>query len=531
MVSRKLIVTHRGRLVEKYGASGAQAVDDAVAALIAADAERGLRTDYVHLDVADEVKPFGAKPVSKTPSASQCKTAIDQIFKGRSSDYLVLLGSDDVIPHFRVPNPAYTSPNGDTDEFVPTDNPYAASTRFTSSSRASYLIPDRVTGRIPDLPGAKDPKVLLNYLDAAATAKPSGVDAFALDLLISCDFWKDSGSACVAALGRNKADLFLSGPTQHDTGLFADRHKALLHLIRCHGFALDPRFYGEDSLETPEVLSTSSLTGRITAGTVIGATCCYGAAIYNPDDEGALQPGVPGIATTYLDQRAAGFVGSTTITYLEAVDLTCADVIVTRYLKNVMAGDSLGRALLNAKQQFATDISGAGKNPKITEEKTLLQFILLGDPSLRPILPSEMRRTADTLPEAAKGWLSLSSAERRSRRDYHYRRARELRQAVPNRHITEPRLRAADILQDEELAQCGATPTIVHRLTRKKPQPESSEPASPGETTAAEKLGVETLQYYWFLRTPREKIIDIKVVMVETDLQNNILRKQVSVSS
>ena len=35
-------------------------------------------------------------------------------------------------------------------EKVPTDNPYASSLPFRSSDRRSYLVPDRVIGRIPD---------------------------------------------------------------------------------------------------------------------------------------------------------------------------------------------------------------------------------------------------------------------------------------------------------------------------------------------------------------------------------------------
>lgn len=531
MNSRKLIVTHRGRLVKKYGTAGADTIDAAVAALAAADTARGLETHYVHLDVAGEVQPFGATPVSSTPAASRCKKAIDTIFPSLTPDYLVLLGSDDVMPHFRVPNPVLLRPGGDGDEKVPTDNPYATSLRFDPSSRASYLIPDRVIGRIPDVPGATDASVLLHCLDAATTASPMNASAFTLDLLISCDFWKTSASACVTALGRNQADLFLSGPTLHNTPAFANRHQARLQMIRCHGAPLDPRFYGEDSFDTPEVLSAGALTGRTQGGTVVGAACCYGASVYDPEDLGALRPGVPSIPTVYLDQRAAGFVGSTCITYLESTNLTAADWIVTRFLQNAMAGDSLGRALLNAKQQFATDIRGAGKNFQLTEEKALLQFLLLGDPSVRAILPSDMLHAAAVLPEGARPKLSLSLAERRSRREVHALRARELREVIPDRVETEPRLVATAVLTDEELKQFGAMPPTVQWLTPRKRRSLSLERALWRDAPVPTAFGAETLQYYWFLRTPREKIIDIKVVMVETDLEGNILRKQSLVSA
>jgi hypothetical protein len=571
MHSRKLIVTHRGRLTAKYGNNGAAAIDEAVAALGSADDARGIKTHYVHLDDAGEMKKHGSKVLSKEPTANSCKKGIDKIFTALSPDYLVLLGSDDIIPHFRVPNPTFAE-EGDTDPEVPTDNPYAASPSFNATSRSSYLVSDRVIGRIPDVPGSSDPTPLLNYLHAATDTQPLSVSDFALDLLVCCDIWKKSGNACVIALAREAQNLFLSPPTVEGTASFQKRYKARLQMIKCHGAALDPHFYGQRGDDFPEVLFSSSLAGKTEAGTVIGAMCCYGAAVYDPMHPAAITPGVPSIANVFLSQSASGFVGSTSIAWVGLNELACADLIVCRFLKNVMSGFSLGAALLDSKQAFLADTSKDGRNLDAAEEKTLLQFILLGDPSLRPVASrEELEANASIVDEAGSAFVvgtdtesalgeigrryrmphirrpmprATAAAERRSRRAYHFGLARQLRETLPERTLAKPLFTPAEILEADELAYLGTRRPIVHRVTRKTFQPQLTRRKSvvrtamtagvdgvePDETLDRE-FTEETLQYYWSASTPRERVVDATIVKVETDLQGHVLRKRVLVTA
>lgn len=573
MQSRKLIVTHRGNLAVKYGSVGVAAIDEAVARLAAADARRGIQTHYIHLDDADEMKRYHSKVVAKEPGPTSCKRVIDKAFNTLAPDYLVLLGSDDVIPQFRVSNPTFTD-DADTDTEVPTDNPYAASPVFNSQLRATYLVVDRVVGRIPDVPGASDPSALLRYLESAATAEPLDLTEFDMDLLVCCDTWKKSGQACVAALGRNAESLFLSPPVIDSTAELRERHAARLQMIKCHGAALDPHFYGQEGQEFPPVLFSSALVGATAPGTVVGAMCCYGASVYDPAHPAALTRDVPSIPNVYLDQAASGFVGATGIAWVGVNEMACADLIVTRFLKNVLAGMSLGAALLDSKQRFLADIGKDGRMPDAAEEKTLLQFILLGDPSLRAATSREEReavvsivedlgshfvpgRQASVLAESGTDPLIhvkrstesqnlAMAAERRSRRAYHFRTARNLRKTLPERAVAEPPFAAAQILNEVELAYLGPRTPVVHRVSRTAAQPQvrSRRIIARAATAAASAVGLEepeervapimreeTLQYYWYARTPRERIIDATIVKVETDLQGNVLRKRFLVTA
>jgi hypothetical protein len=153
---------------------------------------------------------------------------------------------------------------------------------------------------------------------------------------------------------------------------------APLHLINCHGADRDPRFFGSSSADFPTALESSELVANVTRGSVIAAECCYGAQLYE-----ASRRLKPGIANTYLLQGAGGYCGSSNIAYGAALakDRCAADILCVEFMKAVMARASLGRAMLEARQKF---VKSSNNVVDPADEKTLGQFMLLGDPSLRP---------------------------------------------------------------------------------------------------------------------------------------------------
>jgi hypothetical protein len=99
-------------------------------------------------------------------------------------------------------------------------------------------------------------------------------------------------------------------------------------------------------------LSPFRLDGRVRLGTLAAAVCCYGAQVYSPDHKLANPPGALPVPIAYLHAGALGFMGAIKIAWVGADTMMCADWIVASYLKKALGGASLGRALLESKQDY-----------------------------------------------------------------------------------------------------------------------------------------------------------------------------------
>jgi len=111
--------------------------------------------------------------------------------------------------------------------------------------------------------------------------------------------------------------------------------------------------------------------------TVVSAECCYGAELYDP----SVAKGQMGICNTYLAGGAYGFFGSSTTAYGPSSGNGSADLVCQYFLQRVLAGSSLGRATLEARQRFVQVMSVLDP----ADMKTLAQFNLMGDPAIHPV--------------------------------------------------------------------------------------------------------------------------------------------------
>jgi hypothetical protein len=153
--------------------------------------------------------------------------------------------------------------------------------------------------------------------------------------------------------------------------------RSRLHFINCHGALADPHFYGQRGDDFPISHDAAYLAGKVGSGTIVAAECCYGAELYDP----ALSEGQGGICSTYLGAGGYGFFGSSTIAYGPSAGNAQADVICQVFLQRVLLGASLGRAALEARQQY---IASCGTLDP-TDLKTIAQFNLLGDPAIHAV--------------------------------------------------------------------------------------------------------------------------------------------------
>ena len=113
----KVVITNFAALKTKYGPRGLKAIRAAVTRLVAADKRRGLKTVLVDLDSKSGMKSVAR--VMDHRSCRQNKEAIDGIYRALTPDYIMILGSRDVIPHQDIKNPLFTKRNGDDpDQFA-----------------------------------------------------------------------------------------------------------------------------------------------------------------------------------------------------------------------------------------------------------------------------------------------------------------------------------------------------------------------------------------------------------------------------
>ncbi len=264
----------------------------------------------------------------------------------------------------------------DSDRRIDSDLPYACDARYSTTIN-DFLGPTRVVGRLPDVMGAGNTEHLVRLLDTARTWKSRPRSDYGDYFSLSTASWRRSTQTTTRKLFGNDEWVRLS-PSEGPYWTAGDL-EGRVHLINCHGDTADPQFYGEDEVDPddqPSAHMAVHLPGRIEPATVVAAECCYGAEMYEPIAGRSL-----GICQTYLGEGAWAFFGSTTVAYGPAEGNNFADLICGSFLREVLAGASVGRAALEARQKYIR----LGGYMEMVDLKTIAQFLLLGDPSIHPV--------------------------------------------------------------------------------------------------------------------------------------------------
>jgi Peptidase family C25 len=393
----KIIVSNRTALTAKYGSAGLARIKQAIAALVTADAARGITSRLVFLDDDAVMRRFRGRAVTSFDNPRQNKEAIDAIFRTAHPEYLMILGAPDVVPHQDMKNPAFDPP-GDPDENAEGDLPYACDEPY-SRDIAAFKGPTRVVGRVPDLKKANEPAHLLKLISVAEKHRSRPVVDYGEYFGLSTRTWRKSTALSLFNAFGNSNGLTLAPPK--GPGHPAKRLAPLAHFINCHGGSSDPAFYGERGNSQPKSLTSKTIASRIKPGTVAAVECCYGAELYD-----SVTPSLPiPICQHYLAQGAFGYFGSSTIAYGPEEGNGAADLITQYFLMAVLDGASLGRAALQARQRFVQQT--AELDP--VDLKTLAQFNLLGDPSVHPAAVA----SATSIPRG----IDVAESKRQARRE------------------------------------------------------------------------------------------------------------------
>jgi len=307
--TQKVLVSNRSALTAKYGGGAfANVIQPAIQGLISADAGRGINTIECHVDDIALMKAVGGQAVTAPSDPKQNKEAVDSIFNHYQPDYLMILGSVDIIPHQDLFNPAFTpnNPNGDPDQLVPSDLPYACPGTHSRSVQA-FLNPTRVMGRLPDITKGNDPMVLAKALNAVAGFKPRPAKTYQQFLGVTAGVWSGSTQLSLAGAFGNAAKMQIVPPK---TYRWTNKQLALAsHFFNCHGNIASPQYFGQPAngaANYPLADDAAFISGKIRRGTVAAAECCYGAELYDPN----LAGGQHGIPNQYFIDGAYGFLAA-----------------------------------------------------------------------------------------------------------------------------------------------------------------------------------------------------------------------------
>jgi hypothetical protein len=438
----KILVSNRSLLIEKYGQVAFEGdVLPALQRLVDADRRRGITTELRWLDAADDMAGVGgtavrAKALSDPFTQADreaYKRAVDDVFRATRPHYLVLLGGPDIVPHQLLENPAFLrdTANGDDDVEVESDLPYASSAGFATQI-APFVTPDRVVGRLPDIPGSHDDRALQTFLRIIAGAIAGDSlprDAYERVLAISAHAWQRSTEATIGELFPRGTAVRLSpldGPEWTDAEM-----ANLLHYINCHGKRNRPAFSGQDPRDPtnrPDAHTGVNVAKRAVASTVVVAECCFGAQLYDLS-QGELDTdgdGVPdmSIAHAYLQRGAHCVFGSTSFSYGPPPGTVndFADLICASFVRHLLQGRSTGEATLLARLEYAQTARDPGRPLEPIDLKTLAQFVLVGDPSAHPVLRPTGSRVTEA--PATRGSAAMSPYAVRARAGARTRRRR-----------------------------------------------------------------------------------------------------------
>jgi hypothetical protein len=383
-----VIISSKIGLTTRFGDEGFAQLDQDLQELAKAiETHVGLQVITIYVDDVYSLDAYRLQPVDAADPL-QIKMLVDLLDsrlseQGIKVHYILIVGGDSVIPFHRLPNPI-----DDQDESVPSDNPYA-------SRDDNYFVPERAVGRMPDgyvesvdflrslirtaIEGHKRPrsKGLLNNIVDMFWAEDDGNGR---GQGYSASIWRRASRAVFKTIGGNQ-DLRTSPPLTYEEFKITDGPH--LSYFNLHGIEDGAEWYGQrDALFPadyplfPVALRPADLCPVESANAVVFTEACYGANILGKDTNTS-------IALRFLASRALALIGSTNISYGSiAPPLLGADLVGRHFWEGLVDHMTIGDALKYAKVALAKEMQDQQGYLDGEDQKTLISFVLYGDPSL-----------------------------------------------------------------------------------------------------------------------------------------------------
>ncbi|MCB2203086.1 hypothetical protein KQH56_03685 [bacterium] len=394
-----VILSSKSQLESQYGPNTAQVIDDLLqelAGLISKLPDWGARVFYP--DDPAAMSHLGLKP-TVAGDAWKVKLSLADLDDALAKQNemvgsLLIVGGPEIIPFHHLPNPTL-----DDDLDVPSDNPYG-------TVDENYFIPQWPVGRLPGETGS-DAGLLLYQIrelifryqkKSSKRFNPAEtfnnwfssfrqwltnigvISAKNRSFGYSAEVWREASSGVFSVLGRVK-DLRLSPPNDTSNLVLNGGQGPDLGYYNLHGVKDGPNWYGQKSFTSnssgpdyPIALSPALFSEKVPSPNHVFSEACYGANVIDKQHDEAM-------SLKFLDCGTDTFVGSTCIAYgAVTMPLIAADYLAELFWKRVLDGDAVGYALMRAKLTFAQEMTRKQGFLDGEDQKTLLSFILFGDP-------------------------------------------------------------------------------------------------------------------------------------------------------
>lgn len=397
-----VIVSSRKALEKQYESEGFTQVDTALRAVMDATAANpNWDSCLIYVDEKDSLDKFELQSVKPDDpwAVKHLLADLDEALrkKGEMIGAVLIVGGPEIIPFHHLPNPV-----DDEDKDVPSDNPYA-------SIDENYFVPTWPLGRLPNGEGA-DPAALikaLNKIAASRSKKGNTVDSVgsAVERMMaflgiwkprrssfgySAEIWRRASHSVYRAIGDPRR-LSISPPI--GTGQLpkeASKTQQLAY-FNLHGLAETAEWYGQrDPQQTaagpdyPVALRPTDIVNHGRAPQIVYTEACFGAHIFGKTHENAL-------ALKFLDSGSKVVVGSTVTSYGSVTTpLIAADLLGQTFWKLLNEGFPAGEALRRAKIAMAQTMHRRQGYLDGEDQKTLISFVLYGDPLAQVVADGEM---------------------------------------------------------------------------------------------------------------------------------------------
>jgi hypothetical protein len=452
-----VVFSVRSRLEAVYGVRIADLLVSEMQALTETIAGRkGWNARLFTPDDPALLSPLGLSPL-RTIDPWELKLSLVDLDKalyhrGERIGAVLIVGGPEIVPFHHLPNPV-----DDQDDDVPTDAPYA-------TRDENYFIPEWPVGRLPGGKG-NDPRVMLNALyrfrlvheahqkqlswfrrlaqrlgfklsfQSTPANKASAEDGERVQRVTprvrsggrlkafgyTAAIWKQAASLVYRPIGK-PASLNISPPFGYDGAVLAASGmqeadalgkipslRGRLAYFNLHGLVDTAEWYGQRdpfsggadpdypvALRPKDILIRGKDT-RNEIPEVVFSEACYGLHIQDRETEDA-------ISLSFLQAGSLAVIGSTCMAYGSiGSPLVAADLLGQTFWRYLQEGFTAGEALCQAKIHLASMMSKSQGYLDGEDQKTLISFILYGDPLAQPVasdrVPKSMRYQAIPLTE------------------------------------------------------------------------------------------------------------------------------------